>query len=87
MTRDHYQALESDEEMEIIVCKDQQISSSVTVLITSMTVDNATVSGLPLPSIPENDPNSPNRASKATVLSYSHAAVSCILLASLVYCG
>ena len=60
MSQDEFTASESDREMEISLCKDKQISSSVTVMITPMTIDNANLSGGI--TIPVNDRNSPNRA-------------------------
>ena len=49
--------------MEVVVCRKQEIGSNVYVLITPLTVDEAIQSGdVPSISIPSNQPFSPNRA-------------------------
>ena len=61
---DEYTASEADGEMVISVCKDKLTEFNVRVMITSVTVDTATIyEELPLNFIPNNDAHSPNRAS------------------------
>ena len=57
-----FQASEIDGEMDVSVCKDKPISSSVTVTISAVTVDTANISVSEGVVIPPIDVNLPNRA-------------------------
>ena len=69
LTEDNYQAMESDGFLELSVCRNNEISvfSVINVMISAVTVDNATSSGRSLQnlSIPADNPHSPNRASQS----------------------
>lgn len=68
-TMEKYQASEADGEMIISVCKDKQTpwNSYITVMVASVTVENATFNESL--SIPYSHPDSPNRASKTIKMS------------------
>lgn len=60
-----YQISEFSQNVLIKITKDSQIASSITLSIIPQTIDEAILSGGSLPTnIPEDDPHSPNRASK-----------------------
>ena len=64
-TLNEYKTSEADGDMVLSVCKDKQTYFSVGVMIASLTIDNATnVEDIPLNFFPDDDPNSPNKASK-----------------------
>lgn len=63
MAQDQFTASESDEQLEVFVCRNQQIDFSVTVIVSPVTIESAAASELTvLPFVPESDPHSPNRA-------------------------
>ena len=72
-----FQASESDREMDVTVCKDKPISSSVTVTISAITVDTANVSVSEGINIPPSDINSPNRAGISVAISSSRNLLTC----------
>lgn len=63
-TQEEYHSSEADGEMIISVCKDKQTPwySFITVIVASVTVENATSRERLF--IPDSHPDSPNRASK-----------------------
>ena len=62
LAQERYQVVESSGEIEVEVCKEQQISSTVTLIVSALTIDDAIMDELFLPFIPLDDPYSPNRA-------------------------
>ena len=62
MSQNVFRASELDGEIDVSVCKDKPISSSVTVTINAITVDTANLSVSGGITIPPTDLNSPNRA-------------------------
>ena len=62
LSQNAFRVSESNGEIDVSVCKDKPISSSVTVMINSITVDTANLSVSGGITIPANDVNSPNRA-------------------------
>lgn len=64
LAQDEFRASEADGTMEVVVCKQQQIDSSVTVMISPLIVNNDTIaiSEAVLSSIPPDVQQSPNRA-------------------------
>lgn len=82
LTLEVYKTSEADGEMVVQVCKDKPIPYyySVTLMITSVTVENATLhEGLP---VPESDPLSPNRASEITLKAASKTIITINFLAT-----
>lgn len=60
-----YQISEFTQNMLIEITKDSRIASSITLSVIPQTIDDAILSGGPLPmNTPPDDPRSPNRASK-----------------------
>ena len=63
LTQDEFQASESDGIMEVTMCRQQQIYSSVTVMISLVTsIDDVMIYEAALRPIPPSVQNSPNRA-------------------------
>ena len=62
LSQNAFQASESNGEIDVSICKNKPISSSVTVTINAISVDMANLSVSGGITIPANDVNSPNRA-------------------------